>query len=136
MSSRFDENDALLVCDNVFIPLDRVLTYRNVGATFGMWWESPAYTYMAHQAATRFWTKMEFLAGVAVLITRANGTAENPGVRGEVGRLLGYVQMAKSMVLAAEAACTADPADGGAVRPARRFTRSPRRRAPTASQAR
>jgi 4-hydroxyphenylacetate 3-monooxygenase len=117
LSSRFDENDALLICENVFIPWERVLTYRDVGATFGMWWETPAYTYMAHQAATRFWTKMEFLAGVAVLITRANGTAENPAVRSEVGRLLGYVQMAKSMVLAAEAACTADPSDGGAVRP-------------------
>lgn len=117
LSSRFDENDALLICDSVFVPWEQVLTYRDVDATFGMWWETPAYTYMAHQAATRFWTKMEFLAGLAVLITRANGSAENPGVRTEVGRLLGYVQMARSMVLAAEAACTTDPDDHGAVRP-------------------
>ncbi|AKU14819.1 4-hydroxyphenylacetate 3-hydroxylase family protein [Luteipulveratus mongoliensis] len=117
LSSRFDENDALLVCESVFVPWERVLTYRNVESTFGMWWQTPAYTYMAHQASTRFWTKMEFLAGVAVLVTRANGSAENPAVRSEVGRLLGYVQMAKSMVLASEAALDAQPEDGGAVRP-------------------
>lgn len=117
LSSRFDENDALLVCESVFVPWERVLTYKDVDTTFGMWWQTPAYTYMAHQAATRFWTKMEFLAGVAVLVTRSNGSAENPAVRNEIGRLLGYVQMAKSMVLAAESACSTDPADNGAVRP-------------------
>lgn len=117
LSSRFDENDALLIWESVFVPWERVLTYRDVDATFGMWWKTPAYLFMAHQAATRFWTKMEFLAGIAVLVTRANDSADNPGVRAEVGRLLGYVQMAKSMVLAAEAACTTDPEDNGAVRP-------------------
>lgn len=117
LSSRFDENDALLIWESVFVPWERVLTYRDLDATFGMWWQTPAYTFMAHQAATRFWTKMEFLAGIAVLVTRANNSADNPGVRAEVGRLLGYVQMAKSMVLAAEAGCTTDPEDNGAVRP-------------------
>lgn len=117
LSMRFDENDSLLICESVFVPWDRVLTYRNVDATFGMWWKTPAYTYMAHQAATRFWTKMEFLAGLAVLVTRDNNSADNPAVRTEIGRLLGYVQMAKSMVLAAESDCYADPGDHGAVRP-------------------
>lgn len=114
LSSRFDENDALLVCESVFV---RVLTFRDVDTTFGMWWKTPAYTYMAHQASVRFWTKMEFLAGVAILVTRGNGSDANPAVRSEVGRLLGYVQMAKSMVLASEAAYASAPEDGGAVRP-------------------
>lgn len=116
LSGRFDENDSLLVCESVFVPWERVLTYRDTKTTFGMWWETPAYTNMAHQASTRFWTKLEFLAGLAVLITRGNGSADNPMVRAEFGRLLGYVQMARSMVLAAEAAYEQRPDDGGAVR--------------------
>ncbi|WP_437114338.1 4-hydroxyphenylacetate 3-hydroxylase N-terminal domain-containing protein [Streptomyces cyaneofuscatus] len=67
LSSRFDENDALLVCDGVFVPWENVLTYRNVESTFGMWWLTPAYNNFVHQAATRFWTKREFLTGLAIL---------------------------------------------------------------------
>lgn len=102
LSARFDENDALLICESVFVPWERVLTYRDVQATFDIWWKTPAYAYMAHQASVRFWTKLEFLAGVAILIARANTSISNPTVNAEIGRLVGYVEQAKSMCLAAE----------------------------------
>ncbi|GAA4899824.1 4-hydroxyphenylacetate 3-hydroxylase family protein [Streptomyces coeruleoprunus] len=111
LSSRFDENDALLVCDDVFVPWERVLTYRDVDATFAMWWRTPAFLNLVHQAATRFWTKLEFLTGVAVLLTRANGTHDLPPVTQAIGRLLGRVAQAKAFVLAAEASY--EPVDGG-----------------------
>ncbi|MFF0448497.1 4-hydroxyphenylacetate 3-hydroxylase family protein [Streptomyces sp. NPDC004609] len=111
LSSRFDENDSLLVCEDVFVPWERVLTYRNVAATAAMWWETPAYLNFVHQASTRFWTKLEFLAGVAILLTRSNGTHELPAVTQSVGRLLGMVAQAKAFVLAAEASW--EHVDGG-----------------------
>ncbi|MGW6458024.1 4-hydroxyphenylacetate 3-hydroxylase family protein [Streptomyces sp. NPDC055078] len=111
LSSRFDENDSLLVCDDVFVPWERVLTYRNVAATAAMWWATPAYLHFVHQAATRFWTKLEFLAGIALLVTRANGTHELPPVTQAVGRLLGMVAQAKAFVLAAEVSY--EEVDGG-----------------------
>ncbi len=111
LSSRFDENDALLVCDDVFVPWERVLTYRNVDATAAMWWQTPAYLHFVHQAATRFWTKLEFLTGLALLMTRGNGTYALPPVTQAVGRLLGMVAQAKAFVLAAEASC--EQVDGG-----------------------
>ncbi|MCW3478342.1 hypothetical protein OL229_02035 [Neisseriaceae bacterium JH1-16] len=116
LSHRFDESDALLVLDEAFIPWERVLTYRDVQRTFAMWWDTPAYTNMAHQASTRFWTKLEFLAGLATLVCDSNGSTGNPQVRGQLGRLLGYVQLAKSTVLGAEAGFETRPEDGGAVR--------------------
>ncbi|MFH8613698.1 4-hydroxyphenylacetate 3-hydroxylase family protein [Streptomyces sp. NPDC017979] len=112
LSSRFDENDALLVCEDVFVPWERVLTYRNVAATAAMWWQTPAYLNFVHQAATRFWTKLEFLTGLAILVTRSNGTHELPAVTQAVGRLLGMVAQAKAFVLAAEA--DHEPVNGGA----------------------
>ncbi|MGV9312053.1 4-hydroxyphenylacetate 3-hydroxylase family protein [Streptomyces sp. NPDC003691] len=112
LSSRFDENDAMLVCDDVFVPWERVLTYRDPAATAAMWWRTPAYLNFVHQAATRFWTKLEFLTGLAILITRDNGTHELPGVVQSVGRLLGMVAQAKAFVLAAEASY--EEVDGGA----------------------
>ncbi|MEW1545398.1 4-hydroxyphenylacetate 3-hydroxylase family protein [Streptomyces tsukubensis] len=111
LSSRFDENDAMLVCDDVFVPWERVLTYRNVAATAAMWWHTPAYLNFVHQAATRFWTKLEFLTGLAILLTRDNGTHGLPAVTESVGRLLGMVAQAKAFVLAAEASF--EEVDGG-----------------------
>ncbi|MEU5159752.1 4-hydroxyphenylacetate 3-hydroxylase N-terminal domain-containing protein [Streptomyces sp. NPDC020875] len=111
LSSRFDENDAMLICDDVFVPWERVLTYRNVESTAAMWWGTPAYLNFVHQAATRFWTKLEFLTGLAILLTRSNGTCELPAVTQSVGRLLGMVAQAKAFVLAAEASY--EQVDGG-----------------------
>ncbi|WP_028813842.1 4-hydroxyphenylacetate 3-hydroxylase family protein [Streptomyces flavidovirens] len=103
LSSRFDENDALLVCEDVFVPWENVLAYRNVDASFSMWWQTPAYVNFVHQAATRFWTKLEFLTGLAILVTKANNTYQLPPVTQAIGRLMGKVAQAKAFVLAAEA---------------------------------
>ncbi|GGT33874.1 4-hydroxyphenylacetate 3-hydroxylase family protein [Streptomyces purpureus] len=111
LSSRFDENDALLVCDDVFVPWENVLAHRDPDVTFRMWWDTPAYLNLSHQAAARFWTKLEFLTGIAILLAKANGTYDLPPVTQAIGRLLGKVAQAKAFVLAAEASCT--PVDGG-----------------------
>ncbi|MFB6891665.1 4-hydroxyphenylacetate 3-hydroxylase family protein [Kitasatospora sp. NPDC056327] len=115
LSARFDENDALLVCDDVFVPWERVLSYRDVDTTFGMWWFTPAYNNFVHQAATRFWTKLEFLTGLAILITRSNNTYELPPVKMQLGRLMGWLNIAKSMVLAAETEYERVGGENGAV---------------------
>ncbi|MFF9807854.1 4-hydroxyphenylacetate 3-hydroxylase family protein [Streptomyces coeruleorubidus] len=115
LSARFDENDALLVCDDVFVPWERVLTYRDVDTTFRMWWFTPAYNNFVHQAATRFWTKLEFLTGLAILVTRANNTYDLPPVQMQIGRLIGWLNIAKSMVLAAETTYERVGGEGGAV---------------------
>jgi 4-hydroxyphenylacetate 3-monooxygenase len=111
LSSRFDENDALLICDDVFVPWENVLVYRNVDLAFGQWWRTPAYTNFVHQAATRFWTKLEFLAGLAILLAKANNSFKLPPVQAQIGRIMAWTAQAKSMVLAAEAAF--EPVAGG-----------------------
>ncbi len=111
LSSRFDENDALLVCDDVFVPWENVLTYRDVDTTFRLWWHTPAFLNFVHQGATRFWTKMEFLTGIALLLAKSNGTHQLPAVTQAIGRLLGRVAQAKAFVLAAEASY--EEVDGG-----------------------
>ncbi|MFI1757655.1 4-hydroxyphenylacetate 3-hydroxylase family protein [Streptomyces sp. NPDC020571] len=115
LSARFDENDALLVCDDVFVPWERVLTYRDVDTSFQMWWFTPAYNNFVHQAATRFWTKLEFLTGLAILLTRANNTYALPPVQMQIGRLMGWLNIAKSMVVAAETTYERVAGEGSAV---------------------
>ncbi|APE24000.1 MULTISPECIES: 4-hydroxyphenylacetate 3-hydroxylase family protein [Streptomyces] len=122
LSSRYDENDAMLVCQDVLVPWERVLTYRDPAATAAIWWETPAYANLVHQSATRFWTKLEFLTGLAILIARSNGTAELPPVTQTVGRLLGMVAQAKAFVLAAEASYEQVDGGRGGVRPGREIS--------------
>ncbi|MER5931117.1 4-hydroxyphenylacetate 3-hydroxylase N-terminal domain-containing protein [Streptomyces sp. NPDC002054] len=115
LSSRFDENDALLVCDDVFVPWERVLTYRDVESSFLMWWGTPAYHNFVHQAGVRYWTKLEFLTGLAILIAKANNTYSLPPVQMQIGRLIGWLNIAKSMVLAAESEYETVGGPGGPV---------------------
>ncbi|MGM5069163.1 4-hydroxyphenylacetate 3-hydroxylase family protein [Rhodococcus qingshengii] len=116
LSHRFDENDALLVCREVHVPWERILTYRDTETTGRIWWGTPAYTNMAHQAAVRFAVKLEFLAGLAMVVAEENGGARNPSIRAELGRLAGYAHTAQAIALGAASAYEVDPGDHGAVR--------------------
>lgn len=119
LSSRFDENDAILILDEVFVPWEHVLTFRDPRATSSIWWETPAYVNMAHQASIRYAVKLQFLAGLACLAAKANGLSDNSQVRSTLGRLIGYVQIARSMVLGAEAGCQPISSNPQAVAPNR-----------------
>ena len=80
LSSRLDENDALMIYDNVFVPWERVFVYRDVELAYLQWWDTPSFVHWIHQSATRYWTKLEFLAGLAIKVARANGVdgRDNP----------------------------------------------------------
>jgi 4-hydroxyphenylacetate 3-monooxygenase len=55
LSSRFDETDAMIVLDNVFVPWERVFIYRNIALTRDQWTKTPAHVYgiIRHRCAMR-----------------------------------------------------------------------------------
>jgi 4-hydroxyphenylacetate 3-monooxygenase len=108
LSSRFDETDALLVFDRVYVPWERVFIYRNIALTVAQFYESPAHVIGNHQAQVRFWSKSEFLAGLAHRIAEANGVDKLPPVQTTLGELAAYSAMASGLVLAADAECVHD----------------------------
>jgi 4-hydroxyphenylacetate 3-monooxygenase len=109
LSSRFDESDAVVVFDRVFVPWERVFIYRNVALTAAQFYEAPAHLFGNHQAQVRFWTKSRLLTGLAHRIAEANGVDKLPPVQSTLGELASYSAMAGGLVLAAEAACVEDP---------------------------
>jgi 4-hydroxyphenylacetate 3-monooxygenase len=109
LSTRFDETDALLVFERVFVPWERVFVYRNVALTAAQFYETPAHIFGNHQAQVRFWTKSRFLNGLAHRIAEANGVDKLPPVQSTLGELASYSSMAGGLVLASEAACIEDP---------------------------
>lgn len=118
LASRFDENDALVVYDKVFVPWERVLVYRDTDIAYNQWWETSAFMGFIHHGAVRLWTKLEFLTGLAMLMMRGNNTFDLPPVKQQIGRLLSWTNAAKALVLGMEAGCQPAPV-GDAVEPNR-----------------
>jgi len=65
LSTRFDETDALMVFDDVFVPWENVFVYRDVGLVRAQFFETPAHVLGNNQAQIRLTTKMQFLLGIA-----------------------------------------------------------------------
>ncbi|WP_327154041.1 4-hydroxyphenylacetate 3-hydroxylase family protein [Streptomyces tubercidicus] len=102
-STCFDENDATIIFEDVLVPWEKVFVYRDVRRSYLQWWDTPGFVFMCAQGATRLWTKLEFLTGLALKIAKMNGSYALPPVRMALGKLLAEVHGFRSLVLAAEA---------------------------------
>jgi 4-hydroxyphenylacetate 3-monooxygenase len=90
LASRFDENDAVVIFDDAFIPWENVLVYRDVKRATGFYAQSgfmPRYTL---QSGTRLAVKLDFLCGLFARGLKANGTDQFRGVQAKLGELVGW----------------------------------------------
>ena len=90
LSSRFDENDAVMVFDNAFIPWENVLVYRDVKKATAFYPQSGFVNRYTLQAGVRMAVKLDFMAGAFELATRANGTDGFRGVQAAVGEVFNW----------------------------------------------
>jgi 4-hydroxyphenylacetate 3-monooxygenase len=109
LSSRFDETDALVVFDRVFVPWERVFVYKDIALTRAQFYETPAHLLGNFQAQVRFASKAQFMAGIALRIAESIGVDKTPQTQTMLGELASYCAMASGLVLAAETACVHDP---------------------------
>ena len=84
LATRFDETDALVVYDDVFVPWEHVFVYKNLDICRDQWFETPAHILGNNQAQIRFVTKLRFLTGLAQRITKMNGINGMPPVQGQI----------------------------------------------------
>jgi 4-hydroxyphenylacetate 3-monooxygenase len=87
LSSRFDENDAIFVMDNVFIPWEDVFIYRDPGRVMSFFPGSGFLHGAMFQGCTRYAVKLDFIAGLLAKALRATGGDEarsNQVLLGEV----------------------------------------------------
>jgi 4-hydroxyphenylacetate 3-monooxygenase len=106
LSSRFDENDALIYFDDVKVPWERVFVYRSPDMCRAQFHDTPAHTYQNYQAQIRLSVKLTFLAGLARRITEAIGTSKIPSVTEQLGHLAAQVGMVNAMLSGMEASGT------------------------------
>ncbi len=103
LSSRFDENDALMYFDDVKVPWERVFVHRDTNMCRAQFHDTPAHVYQNYQAQIRLTVKITFLAGLARRITEAIGTANIPSIVEQLGTLAAQVGMVNAMLSGMEA---------------------------------
>ena len=103
LSSRFDENDAVLYFDDVKVPWDRVFIVDSREMTGKQFHATPAHVYQNYQAQIRLSVKLKFLLGIAHRTAEVNGTTAFPQVRETLGQLAAEVAMVDAFVTAMEA---------------------------------
>lgn len=103
LSSRFDENDALLYFDDVKVPWERVFIAGDVAMCQTQFHGTPAHVYQNYQAQVRLMVKARFLAGLGRRIAEVNGTLAFPQVREQLGRLAANTALVEAMVVTMEA---------------------------------
>ncbi|RKS78741.1 4-hydroxyphenylacetate 3-monooxygenase [Actinomadura pelletieri DSM 43383] len=118
LTTRFDESDALVVFDDVFVPWERVFVYRDVAGLRRQFFDTGAHALGNWQAQIRFSVKLQFLAGLARKVAAVNGVDKFPGVVEKLGEVASLASLVESAVLAAE--YTATPDEQGMWRPGAR----------------
>ncbi|MFQ5421654.1 MAG: 4-hydroxyphenylacetate 3-monooxygenase, oxygenase component [Anaerolineae bacterium] len=73
LSSRFEEMDAVVIFDDVFVPWERVFLYRDVAACNKAYVATGAVVHMAHQVVCKNIAKTEFLLGLVSMMINAVG---------------------------------------------------------------
>ncbi len=100
LSSRFDEQDAFVVFDDVEIPRDRIFIDANTkvyNQVMTRSWNSN----VMQQTMVRAATKLEFAWGLATAMAEAIGD-KSPNAQQLLGELWSYAELARSAVQAAE----------------------------------
>lgn len=87
LSSRFDENDALIYFDNVLVPWDRLFVYGDTAMCRRQFHSTAAEVLMDTQSLARLTTKLHFLTGLAQRMTEITGVNDFPAVREMLGEM-------------------------------------------------
>jgi 4-hydroxyphenylacetate 3-monooxygenase len=106
LSSRFDENDALIYFADVKVPWDRVFVHRDTDMCRAQFHDTPGHVFQNYQAQIRLSAKLKFLVGLAHRITEATGTTALPQVREQLGALAANAGMVAAMLSGMEASGT------------------------------
>ena len=102
LSSRFDENDAVVHFDDVKIPWDRVFVFKDLKMAQAQWHDTRAHVLQNYQCMIRLMVKLRFMLGLARKIAETNNIINYPQVRETLGLLAAKVSNIEALVIAME----------------------------------
>jgi 4-hydroxyphenylacetate 3-monooxygenase len=104
LSSRFDENDALVWFEDVKVPWERVFVHRDTDMCRAQFHDTLGHTFQNYQSQIRLMVKTRFLVGIAARLADTIGTRAMAPVRETLGKLAAQAAMVEGMVVGMEAA--------------------------------
>jgi len=102
LSLRLDENDAVVVFKNVFVPWERVFIHRNIDMCNGLYPRTHASAHTGQQAAIKALAKSEFMLGLALKLAKSTRIDVYPHVQGMLAEIMLSVETVKACLYAAE----------------------------------
>jgi 4-hydroxyphenylacetate 3-monooxygenase len=93
LSSRLDENDAVFIMDNVFVPWENVFVYGDVEKANNFFPRTGFLPRFVVHGCTRLAVKLDFIAGLLLKAVEASGTKDYRGVQANVGEVIAWRNM-------------------------------------------
>ncbi|MCU0490582.1 MAG: Pyoverdin chromophore biosynthetic protein pvcC [Chloroflexaceae bacterium] len=90
LSSRLDENDAIIILDRVLIPWENVLLYGDFEKSNSFYAASGFLPRFIFQSTVRMAVKLDFIAGLLLKAVGITGTKDFRGVQAQVGEVVGW----------------------------------------------
>ena len=119
LSSRLDENDAILILDKVLVPWENLFVYRDLDKANNFFPGSGFIPRFAMHGCTRFAVKLDFLAGVMLKALDALGIREQRSAQVQIGEVLSWRHTFWALT---EAMCkTPEQWTGGALQPSTEY---------------
>lgn len=116
LGSRFEEMDAVVIFDDVFVPWERVFLYRDVDICNQAYAATGAIVHMSHQVLVKNIAKTEFMLGIASLMSNTIGIEVFQHVQEKLAEIWINLETMKALLLAAEVNAAHD--SYGVMRPA------------------
>lgn len=103
LGSRFEEMDAVVIFDDVFIPWERVFLYGDPDLANGVFGATDAVFHMAHQVMAKNIAKTEFMLGLVSLIVDTIAIEPFQHVHEKVAEVIIGLESMRALLKAAEA---------------------------------
>lgn len=116
LGSRFEEMDAVVVFDDVFVPWEKVVLYRDVIRCNEAYARTGAVVHMTHQVVVKNIAKSEFMLGLAWMLVNSIGAEGFQHIHEKLAELWVNMETMKALLRAAEADAQLD--EWGVMRPA------------------
>src|SRR5437764_710496 len=115
LSSRLDENDAIFVMDDVFVPWEDVFVYADVEKANNFFPRTGFLPRALIHGCTRLAVKLDFITGLMIKATEITGARAFRGVEANIGEVIAWRNMIWG--LSDAMAKTADPWTSGCILP-------------------
>lgn len=117
LSTRFDEQDVVMIFDDVFVPWERVFL-ANAPKEANLLFRSRVMRWAAHCSVLQLLARMELMIGVSHLMTETEGKGGRQLIDMELGELVTYKEIFRSIIRTAEYEGIMTPGGHFAIKPA------------------